>query len=161
MLDLREPDVVHTPASELGVSDLAFSPKGRYLALAGYEVQSGDMGVYLLDVDNGTLEQLQTAVNAWSLVWSQDGKYLAFIGTVNRQDQAGEGKMAAVVVDVSSKEITHYAEMPDEEAYLALLTLPAAQRDWPPADWPVYDWGVRFPVYRGMMGNCPNPPNPP
>lgn len=160
-LDLRQPDEVHTPAAKLGVSDLTFSPNGRYLALAGYDAQSGDMGIYLLDMDNGKLEQLQTAVNAWSLVWSPDGKYLAFIGTINPQDQAGEGKMAAVVVDVSSKKITYHAEIPDEQAYVALFTLPVTQRDWPPADWPVSEWGIRFPVYRGMLGNCPNPPNPP
>ena len=66
--------------------------------------------------------------------------------------------MAAVIVDVSSKEITYYSELPDVEAYVALFSLPVTQRDWPPPDWPVYQWGMPFPVYRGMLGNCTQPP---
>ena len=160
-LDLRQPAEIHTPAFNLGVSDLAFSPQGRYLALAGYDAQTGDVGVYLLDTDDGALELLQTAVNAWSLEWSPDGKNLAFIGTVNPESKRGEGQLAAVVLDVSSKEISYYAEMPDEEAYIGLLTSLGRQQDWPPPDWPVYQWGVQFPVIRSTLGNCPQPPRIP
>jgi Tol biopolymer transport system component len=76
------------PAKRLwkGVLDggLAWSPHGRTIALAGYDVRSNLDQLLAVDADTGRIREL--ARNALgSPVWSPDGKQVAYLGTIGKR----------------------------------------------------------------------------
>ena len=137
---LEDPGVIYQPFPNFQVSDFAFAPNSRYLAAAAQSADRTQNGIYLLDVATGEFERLVELYAAESLVWSQDGEYLAFLG------QAAPGETPAPsVVHANTGILTHQIEL--ERLYTAVYE-----------EWPVFAWEVDFPKQPGGMQACAQAP---
>ena len=83
-----------------------------------------------------------TAGDVKSLVWSPDGKYLAFI------ERANPSSYQESIVVISSVDGAISYDTP-----LDVLSGPTH-------DWPMAEWGVDFPVEQGGMDACAAAPEP-
>ena len=127
--------------SGLHITSFAFAPDSRRLALFGYDRQFSESGVseggvYVLDTETATYNQLIWLLNARSLVWSPDGQSLALVGTEN--SISGE---ETIVLNANSGEVIYRG--------------PAANDQQPVgSDAPIYNWGVQFPTKMGGLEAC-------
>jgi hypothetical protein len=68
------------PLGGIYVTNFAFSPDSQRLAAFGFDGQFVTGAIYIIDLQTGEYRQLIQQGDVRSLVWSPDGKTLAFIG---------------------------------------------------------------------------------
>jgi len=134
------PSTVHKPLTEVAVTQFAFAPDSQRLAVFGYKDANSLGTLYLVDTATDTVQALYQLSEAKSLVWSPDGKYLAFIARYQSQDYHDN----VVVIDMNTDQIAYFAGI-DLENHVS-------------QNWPMSQWGVEFPVEMGGMDACAAPP---
>lgn len=138
--EITRPYVRHNPQPDLLVSDFAFAPDSRRVALVGS--RQNERGLFVLDTTTGLVRLLVNRLDSGSsLVWSPDGNFVALIG------QAGySGESSVIVVNVTTGEDIRYPLLLTESGR---FSLESATTDWPPKA-----WGVPFPVLPGSLEDC-------
>ncbi len=139
-LNLTEPAKVYQLLPEINVASFAFSPDSLRLAAAGSARSSQPDGLYVVEIATGEADFILEAHEAHSLVWSQDGEFIALIGRL-----PGETAPAMLVVHVR----THW---------LTFRGIPGQTSGAPPPTSSISSWGVTFPVKMGGMDECAAPP---
>ncbi len=120
----------------LYVTNFAFAPDSRRLALFGFDGQFAEGGVYVLDTETAKYNQLIWLLNARSLVWSPDGIFLALIGTEN--SISGE---ETIVMFASTGEVVYRGPAPNDQPPVGAAA-------------PINLWGVPFPTKMGGLEAC-------
>ncbi len=139
LLDIKS-GVKH-PLGEIHVTQLAFAPDSSRLAVFGYGDQSSTGRIYILDLQSGQVRPIHAQGDVKSLVWSPDGKYLAFIG----RDAPPQYNDEVIVLRVDTGEITFRSSID-------------LQGNRGSAEWPPLKWGIDFPREMSGFANCSLPP---
>ena len=117
----------------INADELAFAPDNKRLAVAGAELDTGNSGVFLVDLV-GNKTRLLNPTAARSLVWRPDGQLLAMISLRSRF--APE----AVVLNPDSGEVVDRSPLNASD-----LTITSDE------------WRVFFPAAPGNLNACTNP----
>jgi len=138
--NINDPSRIYQLLPEMSVTAFAFSPDSLRLAAAGSARNGQPDGLYVVEIATGEADFILEAHEAYSLVWSADGEFIALIGRL-----PGETAPAMLVVHVR----THH---------LAFRGIPGQVSGAPPPTSSVSSWGVEFPVSMGGMDECAAPP---
>lgn len=138
--NINDPTKIYSLLPEMNVAAFAFSPNSLRLAAAGSARDGQADGLYVVEIATGEANFILEAHEAYSLVWSADGEFIALIGRL-----PGETAPAMLVVHVR----THR---------LAFRGVPGQVSGAPPPTSSVSSWGVEFPVQMGGMDECAAPP---
>jgi DNA-directed RNA polymerase specialized sigma24 family protein len=139
--NLSKPVAIYQPLPDLHAVSFAFAPDSRRLAVAGQGSGDRTSGVYLVDIGTGESRLLLATEQAYSLLWSPDGEFLALVGQT-----AGMDEPAILVLHVRTNQIAYRGE-------------PGIINELP-ADSPIAAWGLPFPVEMGGMDACAEPQLP-
>jgi hypothetical protein len=135
---------LHHPENRLmapvAVTQFAFAPDSRRLAVFGYERTNEPGTLSVLDTGRGGYQPLLQLADARSLVWSPDGRLIAMIARL----EIGSHQEYILVVDAKTGEIIYKAAIETESD--------------PAQTWPALHWGVDFPVEMGGLDECSQPP---
>ena len=116
---------------------IAYAPDSQRLAVFGQYDADRQIGeLYILDTADKSVQVITQLSAANSLVWSPDGKFLAFIARF----EASDTEDFVVVIDVETGETTYTASV-DYESNAT-------------PDWPMLTWGVEFPVEAQGLEQC-------
>lgn len=86
-LDLsKAPVQAHKPISGLYVRQMVISPDGSRLAVFGQKTGE-EMGVYVVDLDSGTIQRQISVDQVQSMAWRRDATMLLIVGEENGQDR--------------------------------------------------------------------------
>ena len=127
--NLSEPDRIYGAAEDVQVRQLVFAPDNQRLAIFGQNNQPPfTMGISILDLGTGTLENILEIAEASSLQWSPDGNYLAFLGKVDERYLESD----IFVINLNTHQVIYrQSYRPEVESQ---------------PDSPMSSWGVEFPV---------------
>jgi hypothetical protein len=102
-VDLFDVSRVHFPTLDMQPGwEIAFAPDSQHLAFIGCVEQ--DCGIYILDT--AATEIMHVYIEAGRKVtWSQDGNFLAWLGT-----QPSSGETGVFIADVNNGEVVYYDE---------------------------------------------------
>lgn len=139
-IDLDDFNEVQISSPEvLPVGNLAFSPNGSQLALAGCQSDSNkECGLYILDFESNLINQIIDLQGASSLIWSPDGQQIAFMG-----GRDGDPEWQIYVLDAVSGQVIYKGRVS-----IVLSSIRA------PSDSPLNDWNVQFPVANRGLSDC-------
>lgn len=136
---------VYLAISSIYVSDFAFAPDSRRLALSGCDERRSECGLYVIDLTNSEQARLVEMAHISSLAWSPDGRQLAFLVWTT----AGGGRSNVWVIDARTGE-ARYNQPLELDAGYALVA---------PANAPLHRWGVPFPNWvQPGLDACIAPP---
>ena len=135
------------PLSGVFATQFTFSPDSRQLAVFGYDGQFAMGTLFIVDLDTGKSQTVYHQGDLRSLIWSPDGKYLAFIG----RDAPPKYNDQVMVLDLASEKVV-YRDPIDTES--------GRGSEWPMNHWGIDGSAVEFPVEMGTLAGCALPPKP-
>lgn len=139
-IDLNDLNEVYNPVPKvLPMGNLAFSPDGDQLALAGCNSASNDeCSIYVLDLESNLATGLFDLQGATSLVWSPDGQQIAFLG-----GRDSDPEWQIYVLDAVSGQMIYKGRVS-----MVLSTIRARSNS------PLNEWNVSFPVPTRGLNDC-------
>lgn len=137
-LNLSKPGEVYFTMPDLQVTELAFRPDGKKIAVIARHLNSSNSGLFLLDQATGENELLLSFEQAAFIRWKPDGQYLSLFGAETEGQQA-----AWMTVHVDSGLIAYRsAANPGDELRYGSNLYP--NLIIPPADFPAWLWGINL-----------------
>ncbi len=85
--NLHQVDQKYRAMTDYEISDLAFRPDGKEIAVIARHLQSPDTGLYLLDHVTGEVQLLLQLESGSHIHWKPDGEYLFLLGREKGQTQ--------------------------------------------------------------------------
>jgi hypothetical protein len=130
------------PMDGISISEFAFAPDSRHLAVFGYRGYTTEGKLYILDTADDIWYSIIDLPTARSIVWNPDGTQLALI----TRTFPGSSEEYVLVLDGATGEILYnFSENIDYGMYHSM-------------EWPMNEWGTEFPVEMGGLAACAAPP---
>ena len=102
-VDLFDLSTVHLPTIEMQPGwEIVFAPNSQHLAFQGCVEQ--ECGIYIMDTDATKIERVFLEMGR-NITWSQDGNFLAWLGTPFLSDETG-----VYLGNVKNGEVVYYDE---------------------------------------------------
>ncbi len=134
------------PAKEISsgyqVNEFSISPDNRWLAFSGSSAAEGSR-IFLASLESGEITRSFPFQNTRSLMWSPDGKYLAFLAF---QRSANGDELIAI--NVESGQIIYHQRITYNLRRIVI-----------DANAPIYQWGIKSLKSPGDLGDCSRAPN--
>ena len=142
------------------LGDYAFAPDNRRLAFYGCDKASGFCGIFILDTHTNQITHLIALTYADYLLWSPDGKQLAFVG---REDggaillQRSKQNMLMNEMIALSQD-WHFTVVDAKNGNILYKRIFSWSNLSAPDDSPTHAWGTAFKPPSSGLSSCTNEP---
>ncbi len=150
-VNLSQPGEVYFTMPDLQITDLAFRPDGKKIAVIAQQLNSSNSGLFLLDQVTGENELLLSFEQAALIRWKPDGQYISLFGV-----ESGEQQAAWMTIHIDSGLIAYRsAANPSDDFRYGSNLYPNLVI--PPADFPAWQWGINLQNSQDDLELCATP----